>query len=72
MFEVMSMESEKKQGTVIVFVGTLGILGLIYLGGMIGQFMDHYKTWLGIRRNNIKIRVTAVIFVADERIIFGF
>ena len=41
------MDNEKKRRIVIIAAVILGILGLTYLGGMIGQFMDHYKTWLG-------------------------
>ena len=40
------MDNEKKRRIVIIAAVMLGILGLTYLGGMIGQFMDHYKTWL--------------------------
>ena len=40
------MDNEKKRRIVIITAVILGILGLTYLGGMIGQFMDHYKTWL--------------------------
>ena len=47
MFEVISMDNEKKRRIVIIAAVIPGILGLVYLGGMIGQFMDHYKTWLG-------------------------
>ena len=47
MFEVMPMDNEKKRRIVIIAAVIPGILGLVYLGGMIGQFMDHYKTWLG-------------------------
>ena len=41
------MDNEKKRRIVIIAAVIPGILGLTYLGGMIGQFMDHYKTWLG-------------------------
>ena len=41
------MDNEKKRRIVIIAAVILGMLGLIYLGGMIGQFMNHYKTWLG-------------------------
>ena len=40
------MDNEKKRRIVIIAAVILGMLGLIYLGGMIGQFMNHYKTWL--------------------------
>ncbi|UKI37084.1 MAG: hypothetical protein L6V93_02355 [Clostridiales bacterium] len=44
------MDNEKKRRIVIIAAVILGILGLIYLGGMIGQFMDHYKNLARCRR----------------------
>lgn len=37
------MDNEKKRRFVIIAAVIPGILGLMYLGGMLGQFMNHYK-----------------------------